>query len=106
MQRTALGILAASLLGGALLLFLLLPSEPPFDLMRDVMLRFGIMFGVVWLAVPNFRVIFTRIPPWLLAVTFGAVAVVIRWPRTIVAVGPVLIAMWALGVRWFAPKSK
>jgi hypothetical protein len=106
MQRTALGILAAALLVGALLFFLLLPSAPPFDLMRDVMLRFGIMFGIVWLAVPNFRVIFARIPPWLVAATFGAVAVLIRWPRTIVAVGPILIAMWALGVQWFKPRSK
>ena len=102
MQRTILGIIAASLLLGAGLLFILLPAQPPYDLTRDVMLRFGIIFGVVWLAVPNFKVIFSRIPPWLMAATLGGLAVIVRWPRTIVAIGPLLVAMWALGVKWTA----
>lgn len=106
MQRTILGILAGALLAGALLFFLLLPNEAPYDLTRDVMLRFGIIFGVVWLAVPNFRVIFSHIPPWLVAATFGGLVVVARWPRTIIAVLPVLVAMWALGVNWLAWRRK
>jgi hypothetical protein len=106
MQRTILGILAAGLLLGSGLIFLLLPAQPPYDLMRDVMLRFGIIFGIVWLAVPNFQVIFARVPPWLVAATFGGLVVIARWPRTIVAVGPLLVAMWALGVKWTALRRK
>jgi hypothetical protein len=101
-----LGILAISLLAGFAVLFLFAPSEPSYAVIRDVMLRFGIIFGIVWLAVPNFRVIFDKFPPWLIAATLAGAVLGIYQPKSLPIILPLLFVLWVIGPKWFGKRSK
>lgn len=99
MQRTILGLLALALLLGGGAVCLLWPESSLYTVGLGC-LRLGVLFGVIWLAIPNVSSLFTRFPPWLVAATAAGI-VVILWKReTIVFVGPVLVALWVLGVQW------
>jgi hypothetical protein len=102
MQRMILGLIAASLLCGGLALWLLAPDSA--GAIGLGMMRLGIMFAVVWLAIPNFTVIFAKFPPWLIFGTAAGLCVIAVRPRTIVLVGPILVLLWVIGPRWLSRK--
>ena len=103
MQRTILGLIAAAMLGGGLALWLLAPDSA--GAIGLGMMRLGIMFAVIWLAIPNFTLIFAKFPPWLIFGTVAALCVIAIRPRTIVFVGPILVLLWVIGPRWLSRKS-
>jgi hypothetical protein len=102
--RIALGLLTLVLIiaGGALWLFVGDVAAP----IGLGMLRLAIVFGAVWLAVPNFRLISSRVPQWLLIGTVAALCIVALRPRTIFVVGPLLIAFWALAPDWLGLRRR
>ena len=109
MQRTLLGLIAAaSLLGGLALWLLALWHIAPAEasVIGLGIMRLGIMFAVVWLAIPNFRLISARVPQWLLFGTVAGLCVIAVKPRTIVLIGPILVALWAIGPKWFGRLKK
>jgi hypothetical protein len=106
MQRTLLGILAAALLAGSVAIWAIAPAQSNLQQAVGVMLRLGLVFGAMWMAIPNFTVIFTRVPPWLVAATFVGFSVVAFRPRLIVVVAPILLLLWVIGPNWLAPRRK
>lgn len=102
MQRATLGISAAALLLGALGVWAALPDQSP---VWGAMLRVGIVLGVVWMAVPNFKRISDRVPKWLLfATVVGACVVLWKW-QTLFVVGPILVALWMLVPKWLGQRK-
>jgi hypothetical protein len=106
MQRTILGILAAALLLGSAAIWAIAPSDSTLHSAEGAMVRLGLIFGAMWLAIPNFTIIFVRVPPWLIAATIAALFVVARWPRTIFVLGPLMILLWILGPNWLGRRRK
>lgn len=98
MQRNVLGILAAVLLVGGLALWLFAPTAA--GVIGLGMVRLGIMFAAIWLAIPNFRVIFAKFPPWLIAATLAGVVIGLWQKQTLPLVIPLLIVLWVIGPKW------
>jgi len=104
MQRTILGLVAVALLGGGTALCLLAYESA--GAIGLGLIRLGIMFGVIWFAIPNVTVIFAKFPPWLIAVTVAGIVLAIIAPRqTLPIVIPLLILLWVIGPRWLSRKS-
>lgn len=101
-QRTKLGLIAlALLLVGTPLVFL-----PGTFAMGGGFVRMGIVLAAVWLALPNFMQLLSRVPKWLaIATVVGACIVAWRW-QTIVVIGPILLVLWVIGPRWLSRRSK
>src|SRR5262245_45275641 len=103
MQRNVLGILAAALLVVGVARWLVAPTGA--GVIGLGMVRLGIMFAAVWLAIPNFRVIFARFPPWLIATTLAGVVIGVWQRQTLPLVIPLLIVLWVIGPKWFGNRS-
>jgi hypothetical protein len=101
-QRTKLGLIAATLLLlGPPLLF-----APDAHAIGGGFIRMGIVMGAVWLALPNFMQLLSRVPKWLaIATLVGACVVAWKW-QTVVVIGPILAALWVIGPKWLARKDK
>jgi hypothetical protein len=90
-------IAAALLLAGIPLMF-----APDAQAIGGGLVRMGIVLGAVWFALPNFMRLLSRVPKWLaIATLVGACVVAWKW-QTIVIVGPILAALWAIGPRWLS----
>jgi len=101
-QRTKLGLIALVLLliGGPLLLV------GSAQAIGGGLVRMGIVLGAVWFALPSFTALLSRIPKWLAVATLVGVCVVAWKWQTIIVVGPILLALWAIGPKWFGKRSK
>jgi hypothetical protein len=104
MQRNVLGMLAAVLLVGGMALWLF--ASDAAGVVGLGMMRLGIMFGAIWLAIPNFRVIFAKFPPWLIAVTLAGVVIGVWQKQTLPLVIPLLIVLWVIGPKWFGNQER
>jgi hypothetical protein len=70
------------------------------------MLRIGLVLGIIWLAIPNVVMLAGRIPGWLVATTFVGILIILWQRHAIFVVGPILVALWVLGPRWFGKPNK
>ena len=103
MQRLLLGITAAilTLTGAALLGY----DPETYAGTASVCLRSGLVLGALALALPQVKRLLEFAPPWFLACLGGGLLLVIRWPRSIGIVLPLLIALWFLGPRRRLPAA-
>jgi hypothetical protein len=97
MQRLLLAIIAAALTlaGGVMLWFY--PGD--YQVAAPVCLRSGLVLGALALALPQVQRLFEITPPWFLGSVALGFIVIIRWPKAIGIVLPVLAVMWFLGPR-------
>jgi hypothetical protein len=58
-------------------------------------LRVGIVMAIWWLAYPQAQ----RLPLWLVVTSAIALFVVLRWPKLLLVVIPLLAILWFLGPR-------
>jgi hypothetical protein len=73
------------------------PGE--YQVAAPVCLRSGLVLGALALALPQVQRLLEITPPWFLASVAAGFLVIIRWPKAIGIVLPVLAAMWFLGPR-------
>ena len=88
MQRTILGILSLVLLLSAAVLWLFWPDAGT-SITFAFCWRMGAMVGAAWLAYEDVQ----RLPGWLLATTPVLLIVLVRWPRYLVVVLPVVVVL-------------
>ena len=105
MQRHLLGLIAAAFLLFAVGSWLLAPSEGLADPIAGGSFRIAILLGVMWLALPNVIGLTAKLPAWLVGTTLIALIVMAARPKSIVLLGPVLLAIWVLTPQWFARKK-
>lgn len=104
MRRHVLGILGLLLVAGGAITLWRGELAPEWS---SAMLRIGLVFCALWLAFPQLVTLLKRFPPWLLATIAGGGMIVAARPRSIVFIGPVVLAIalvqfigWL--VQWFA----
>jgi len=99
MRRHAVGLIALSLLGTALALWLWMPSGTATgEALIGACSRVGILMAVLWLAYREIE----RLPPWILAVIpvlLAILAVRPRWALYLIPVVVVLAVLHRLGQR-------
>jgi hypothetical protein len=59
----------------------------------------GLILGALAFALPQVKRLFEVLPPWLIACGALGMLIVIKWPRAIGVVLPILVALWYLGPR-------
>ena len=63
-------------------------------------LRVAVVMGILWFAHPQLK----NLPRWLVAASAVGLFVVMRWPRLVVIVLPLVVILWLLGPR--APRGR
>ena len=105
MQRWLMAIIAVAITLTGVGLYLWGPAN--FFGMSSAMVRAGLVLGALALALPQVKRFFQYTPPWFLALVAIGMILVVRWPKTIVVIFPLLVAAWFLGPRSMAKgKSK
>jgi len=92
MRRHALGVLAFVMLAAGGAMYVWPPSDAAVNSLNGVCVRVGLVFMALWLALPQI----SRFPPWLYGTTLVGVIIVVRYPRLIVAVVPILFLLWMI----------
>ena len=105
MQRHLLGFITLALLLVAAGATFLPSTESSTVVFGAACFRLAILFGVMWLALPNMLSIAEKLPAWLIGTTLLAMGIMAVRPRTILFVGPLLLAIWVLAPNWFARKK-
>src|SRR5687768_9976537 len=101
MQRAILGVFSLAMLATWLAIWLLVPTDQTgWQALGGALLRVSIVLGAIWLAMPNFKVLLTQFPAWLLVATFAGLLAIALRPRIALFVGPLLLLMWILGPNW------
>lgn len=101
MQRAILGYVALAMFVGWLTIRSFLPAdESGWQAFGGALLRVSLVLGAIWLAIPNFKVLRTQVPGWLLMGTFVGLAIIVWKPQSIFFVGPLLLLMWIVGPNW------
>ncbi len=98
MQRRILGILAIVFVLVAVATWLWRPDA---EVVLACCWRGGALFAAGWLAYPDIQ----RLPNWLLLTLPAALVVLIRWPRLLLPVIPLLIVVAALRAVWRSKRS-
>jgi energy-converting hydrogenase Eha subunit F len=83
MRRVALGIIAFSLFGGGLALYL---SGAETVFWSAVMMRSGAVLIVLWLAYHQVLQLFQIVPPWMIVAALAGVGAVIAYPKSLLVV--------------------
>ena len=97
MRRHALGIFAiAFLVAAGVRLYKIGVDDAQASMMTSVFLRVGLVLGAAWLAWPQLKQLAQRVPPWLMAVAFLALIIVMMRPRYILVLAPILAALAVL----------
>ncbi len=92
MHRPTVGVLALALLVISIALRIWYPSDTA---TADACLRPALVFGLLWLALPQMR----QLPRWM-TVAVAVAALVVLWrPKALLLVLPILAAMWVLRPR-------
>lgn len=88
MQRTILGVLTAALLLAAILFWFFWPNAEE-TIMLAFCWRMGLVTLAAWLAFEDIQ----RLPGWILAVLPILAVVLVRWPRYLVLVLPIVVVL-------------
>jgi hypothetical protein len=102
-----------NILGAITMLFLLIAGLLWFwgttwgidPIVPAALFRIAIMLGIIWIAVPNIHWILARVPSWLLGISLLLMAMMVVRPRSIILLGPVLLALWLLAPQWFGKRK-
>jgi hypothetical protein len=106
MNRTALGLIALSLLVVGALAAWRGPPDGSAAGFAGGCIRVGLVLGALWLALPQITGFFTRAPRWLLTASAIAVVVCAVKPILLVFVVPLLGLLWFLGPKMASKADK
>jgi hypothetical protein len=95
MRRAILGLLALGMFAGALVVGRWSPGN---DGVAAFCWRFGAIAAAAWLAYDDVQ----RLPGWLLLVLLVLLVVLVRWPRLLWVILPLLI-LWVVVWRFLRP---
>jgi hypothetical protein len=98
MQRRILAISATVLLAGAAVIWLWRPHA---EVVLSCCWRGGAILAAAWLAYDDVQ----RLPGWLLLILPVLLVVLVRWPRVLVLLIPILI-LWAIVRRLLGPAGE
>ncbi len=101
-KRAILGLVTIGLIALSGLFFLLSRvSDAGWGLHAPLLMRFGLILGVFWLAIPNLDRIFANTPAWLWMSSIVGVGLVVIRPWNALWVLPMLAVLWALSLSWW-----
>jgi hypothetical protein len=92
-MRAAVGLFAVALLAFGILGRNL--SDESLVAAAGASLRVGIVMAIWWLAYPQAQ----RLPLWLVVASAAGLFIVLRWPKALLIIIPLLAILWFLGPR-------
>ena len=102
LRRHALLLFALLLLaGGGYLLIFRGTDQSSSSFTASILLRAGLVLAALWLSFPQVAKIASRCPPWLVGGVAVCLAILVAFPKRILLIGPILLAMLVLhGIGW------
>jgi hypothetical protein len=109
MTRIKIGLAAVVLLVAAVVLYARGQGGSAGGGLAGACMKVGLVFGALWLALPQIERFIKGAPKWLLAASVAALVVCIFAPWLLLIVVPALAALWFFVPKFaakFAPKAK
>ena len=102
LRRHSLLLFALLLLvGGGYILAFWGRDESGGSFSASILLRAGFVLAALWLAFPQVAKIASRCPAWLVGGVALCLAILVAFPKRILLIGPILLAMLVLhGIGW------